>query len=123
MYVAATTSAERLEIGQELQQELESQLAVDLIHNRFLALVFPDDEAKQEAMRIRRVRPALMDCELRVHRAFETHAREMFNPNSGFALQFHQIVVNVCDEFAMANGPTSQLEDAVKAACSDGIVV
>merc|ERR1712072_1524553 len=70
MYVAATTSAERLQIGQELQQELQQQLAVDLIHDRFLALVFPDDEAKQEAMRSAKVMPGNMDCELRVHNAF-----------------------------------------------------
>merc|ERR1711918_269098 len=49
MYTAATTSAERLQIGQELQQELQQQLAVDQIHESFLALVFPGDEAKQEA--------------------------------------------------------------------------
>merc|ERR1712178_199719 len=49
-YVAATTSAERLRIGQELQQELSAQLAVDMIHSKFLALVYPGDDAKQEAM-------------------------------------------------------------------------
>merc|ERR1711977_251493 len=66
MYAAATTSAERLQIGQELQQELQMQLAVDLIHDRFLTLVFPGDDAKQEAMRTGKVMPSLRDCELRV---------------------------------------------------------
>merc|ERR1712100_589100 len=105
------------------QQELQQQLAVDLIHDRFLALVYPGDEAKQETMRTDKVMPSLMDCELRVHNAFQTHATGHFNANSGFALQFHQIVVNVCAEFAMANGPISQLESAVKAACSQSILV
>jgi len=123
MYAAATTSAERLQIGQELQQELQQQLAVDTIHERFLALVFPGDEAKQEAMRTAKVMPSLMDCELRVHNAFQNYGAEHFNANSGFALQFHQIVVNVCAEFSMANGPISQLEGAVKDACGQGIVV
>jgi legumain len=123
MYAAATTSAERLQIGQELQHELQQQLAVDLIHDRFLALVFPGDEAKQETMRTAKVVPANRDCEMRVHSAFQNYAADHFNANSGFALQFHQIVVNVCDEFAMANGPISQLEGAVKDACSQGIVV
>merc|ERR1712100_764461 len=40
MYTAATTSAERLQIGQELQQELNTQLAVDMIHEKFLELVY-----------------------------------------------------------------------------------
>lgn len=123
MYAAATTSAERLQIGQELQQELARQMAVDTIHNRFLALVFPGDEAKQEAMRTTKVKPSLMECEMRVHSAFQNHATQHFDVNSGFALQFHQIVVNVCAEFAMANGPISQLESAVANACGDGIVV
>jgi glycosylphosphatidylinositol transamidase (GPIT) subunit GPI8 len=124
MYAAATTSAERLRIGAELQNELQQQMAVDTIHERFLALVFPGDEAKQEAMRTAKVKPSqIPDCELRVHSAFQNYAADHFNANSGFALQFHQIVVNVCDEFAMANGPISQLEGAVKDACSQGIVV
>merc|ERR1719446_756696 len=72
MYTAATTSAERLQIGQELQQEWQQQLAVDVIHDRFLALVFPGDDAKQEAMRTAKVAPSLRDCEMRVHNAFET---------------------------------------------------
>merc|ERR1719223_580594 len=123
MYTAATTSAERLQIGQELQQELQQQLAVDQIHEKFLALVFPGDEAKQEAMRTGKAKPSLADCEMRVHRAFENHAAQHYTVNSGFALQFHQIVVNVCAEFAQSNGPISQLEGAVKDACSEGIIV
>jgi len=123
MYTAATTSAERLQIGAELQQELAQQLAVDYIHNRFLALVFPGNEAKQDAMRSSKSKPAFKDCELRVHNAFQNYAAEHFNANSGFALQFHQIVVNVCEEYSMANGPISQLEQAVQAACTIGSVV
>jgi hypothetical protein len=122
-YVAATTSAERLRIGQELQQELNAQLAVDMIHNKFLDLVYPGDEAKQESMRTDKVKPSLRDCEMRVHDAFQTHAAEHFVVNSGFALQFHQIVVNVCADQAQANGPISKLEGAVKDACAQGIIV
>jgi len=123
MYVEATTSADRLRIGQELQQELNTQLAVDMIHNKFLEIVYPGDEAKQEAMRTDKVKPSLKDCELRVHNAFHTYAAEHFYANSGFALQFHQIVVNVCADQAQANGPISKLEGAVKDACAQGIVV
>jgi len=123
MYTEATTGAERLVIGTELQLELAKQLAVDFIHNRFLDLVFPGDEAKQESMRTSKSKPANMDCEMRVHTAFQNYASEHFNANSGFALQFHQIVVNVCDEFSMANGPVSNLEEAVKAACSTSVLV
>merc|ERR1739848_292840 len=65
-YVAATTSAERLRIGQELQQELNAQIAVDMIHTKFLDLVYPGDEAKKESMRTDKVKPSLRD--LRVAR-------------------------------------------------------
>jgi legumain len=123
MYTEATTSAERLQIGQELQQELQQQLAVDQIHESFLGLVYPGDDAKQEAMRTGKAKPSLLDCEARVHKAFEAHAEKHYTVNSGFALQFHQIVVNVCADFAQSNGPVSQLETAVKDACSQGIIV
>lgn len=123
MYTSATSSAERLTIGQELQQELNTQLAVDMIHNKFLDLVYPGDEAAQETMRTDKVKPSLMDCELRVHNAFQTYAAQHFNANTGFALQFHQIVVNVCADQAQANGPISKLEGAVRDACAHGIVV
>jgi len=123
MYTAATTSADRLKIGQELQQELNAQLAVDMIHSKFLSLVYPGDDAKQEAMRTDKVKPALRDCEVRVHNAFMNYAAEHFDANTGFALQFHQVVVNVCADHAQANGPISQLEGAVKDACAEGIVV
>jgi legumain len=123
MYVEATTSADRLKIGQELQQELNAQLAVDMIHSKFLNLVYPGDEAKQEAMRTDKVKPALRDCEVRVHNAFMNYGAQHFDANSGFALQFHQVVVNVCADQAQSNGPISKLEDAVKDACAEGIVV
>jgi len=123
MYTAATTSADRLRIGQELQQELNTQLAVDMIHNKFLDLVYPGDEAKQESMRSDKAKPSQRDCEMRVHTAFQNYAAEHFDANSGFALQFHQIVVNVCADQAQANGPISKLEGAVKDACAQGIIV
>merc|ERR1711988_1995954 len=123
MYTEATTSAERLRIGQELQQELSTQIAVDVIHNKWLDLVYSGDEAKKESMRTDKVKPSLRDCELRVHNAFQTYAAEHFDANSGFALQFHQVVVNVCADQAQANGPISALESAVKDACAEGIVV
>merc|ERR1712107_359998 len=122
-YVQATTSTDRLRIGQELQQELNSQLAVDMIHTKFLSLVYPGNDAKQEAMRTDKVKPSLRDCEVRVHKAFMKYGAQHFKANSGFALQFHQIVVNVCADQAQSNGPISKLEGAVKDACAEGIVV
>jgi len=123
MYTAATTSAERLQVGQELQQQLQMQLAVDQIHESFLGLVYPGDDAKQESMRTGKAKPSLLDCEGRVHRAFEAYAAPHYEVNSGFALQFHQIVVNVCADFAQSHRPVSQLETAVKDACAGGIIV
>jgi len=123
MYTAATTSAERLQVGQELQQQMQMQLAVDRIHDSFLGLVYPGDDAKQESMRTGKAKPSLWDCEGRVHRAFEVYAAPHYEVNSGFALQFHQIVVNVCADFAQSHRPVSQLETAVKDACAGGIIV
>lgn len=123
LYQSATTSAERLQAGAELQQELANQMAVDTIHERLLDALFPGDHATKERMRTQKTKPTRFECEKRVHEAFETHAADKYVVNSGFALQFHQIVVNLCDEFADANGPIAHLEEAVKAACNTGVVV
>jgi legumain len=123
MYTAATTSAERLRIGAELHQELKQQMAVDFIHNKFLSIVFPGDEATQEAMRTRKAKPMYRECEMRVHNALERYASTHFVVNSGFALQFHQIMVNVCEEMSMRNGPIADLEQAIITACGSEVVV
>jgi legumain len=114
LYSTAATSAERLTAGEELQAELARQLAVDTVYSRFLDILYPNDQAKQEAMRQQKTEAGIMECEMAAHEAFRVHGEARFNANSGFALQFHQLVVNVCADVA---GSNVDVAAAARAAC------
>merc|ERR1712176_1672228 len=55
------------------------------------------------------------------HAAFIEHCADQFDANSGFALQFHQVVVNVCAD--IARGLDLVVVGAVQQACGSGAVV
>lgn len=113
-YTSATTTAERLSAGEELRAELAKQLAVDTAYTKFLEILYPGDEAKQASMRQQKTEANEMECEMATHEAFREYGAVNFDANSGFALQFHQIVVNVC---ADVKGLNVDVPAAAKAAC------
>lgn len=115
-YSSAATSTDRLAAGEELMAELSRQLATETAYRRFTELVHPKDEAKREALWTRRSKPDSVDCELDVHRAFRESCADKFDANSGFALQFHQLVVNACAEVA-AEGLNADLATFARQAC------
>jgi len=128
MYTSATTSADRLVVGEQFQRELASQMAVDLIHTKFIDLVFAGEPFIQEYVRTHKSPPTERECEVFVHNAFQQYSAAQFDANSGFALQFHQIVVNTCGVFkSRYNGvvtpeKTKELVNAVRVAI-EGVVV
>lgn len=121
-YQAATSSTSRLSAGAEMAAELRRQLAVDRVFARFLDLVYPGDEAKQELMRRQRGVPTFPECELGVHDAFRRHGSELADFQSGFALQFQRVVVNVCADIA-ARSVNVDLLGAARLACTDVTLV
>jgi len=116
-YVSAESSQERLAAGEELQQVLAEQLEVERAYERLLAIVYPSSEDRRETARKGKTTPHDMACEMLAHGAFEEHGR--FDANSGFALQFHQYVVNVCADEGVAN---VDIASAVARACGEGIL-
>jgi len=118
LYSHAATSAERLLVAEELQAELAAQLAVDTVYTRFLEILYPSMKDKQELIRQQKVDPSMMDCEMSAHEAFRIFGAPRFDANSGFALQFHQIVVNVCADVA---GTNVDVAAAAQVAC-EGLV-
>merc|ERR1711939_1284407 len=96
------------------QAELAKQLAVDTAYTRFLEILYPGDEAKQVNMRQQKTQANEFECEMDTHGAFREYGAAKFDANSGFALQFHQIVVNVC---ADVKGLNVDVPAAAKAAC------
>merc|ERR1711862_875684 len=95
-YTTATSSTDRLAAGKKLEQVLEEQVAVEKAYTRFLEIVYPGDAEKQSKIRNQQAKAADQDCEMAAHAAFRVHGRDQFDANSGFALRFHQWVVNVC---------------------------
>merc|ERR1719198_353244 len=100
IYSDATTSLERLAAGKKLDQEVAKQLAVEKAYRKFAEIAYPGDEEKQKAARRRTEKPDNRDCEMDGHGAFRRYCSDQFDANSGFALQFHQVVVNVCADIA-----------------------
>lgn len=113
---------ERVAAGKKLQAEITSQLAVEQAYTRFIKLAFPGDKAKQQKMMTDRSVPNLPECELAVHRVFREQGRAQFDANSGFALQFHQYVVNVCADQA-ATGNNADLVTLARQAVDNSVFV
>merc|ERR1711976_763142 len=66
-YATASSSHERLAAGEALQKELAMQLVVEEAYIRFAKLAFPDDVAKQQALRRDQEEPHNAECELSAH--------------------------------------------------------
>lgn len=105
-----------------MQAEIASQLAVEQAYIRFVKLAYPGNEAKQQQMMSDHSTPNLPDCELSVHRVFREQGHAQFDANSGFALQFHQYVVNMCADQA-ATGNNADLTWLAKQAIDNSVVV
>merc|ERR1712019_293562 len=99
-YVSAESPEGRLSAGSALQKVLVEQLAVESAYEKFMAIVYPDDAIRERAQKVPAV-PNNMECEMAVHTAFKQYGQ--FDANSGFAMQFHQYVVNACADDTLAN--------------------
>merc|ERR1712179_280162 len=121
MYIGAATSSERLAAADKLSQELAMQVAVEKAYRAFAEIAYPDDEEKQEAARRLREKPENRDCEMDGHAAFREHCAHRFDAKSGFAMQFHQVTVNICAD--VARGLNLAVVAAVQQACGGSNVV
>merc|ERR1712007_85985 len=95
-----------------MQRVLKDQLAVETAYERFLNLLYPADAEKQAAIREAKSPADNRDCELAVRESFTQYGK--FDSYTGFALGFHQYVVNVCADEALAN---MDLVEVAKRAC------
>merc|ERR1712110_521052 len=81
-------------------KELKKQQAADTLYRLLAEAAYPDDEAKQKLVRRAVELPDFPECELETHAAIRENCAPRFDANSGFALQFHQVVVNICADVA-----------------------
>jgi len=115
-YVRAETSSERLTWADALQKELGKQQAAERVYRMIAEVAYPEDESKQKQVRRAVESPNFPECELAAHAAVREHCTSQFDANSGFALQFHQVIVNICAD--VARGLNLDVPGVAKLSCS-----
>lgn len=116
-YNTVHTGVDRLKFATLVQEQLKEQVAIEKVHRRFAEIAYPGDTETQKLARRRMEKPASKDCELDGHRALKKHCKGLFQAESGFALWFHQVIVNVCHD--VASGLNLSVRGAVEIACKD----
>jgi len=119
-YLSANTSEERLEKGAEMQRILADQIAAERAYEKFLEIVYPKDAARRAAIRTANGPADQVECERSTRESFKQFGA--FDSYTGFALQFHKYVVNVCADVA-ESGANIDVADAARRACQAAVVV
>merc|ERR1712070_167623 len=107
-----------LQLGAELHSELTQQLNARAVYRRLVEIAYPNNPEQQEAARLAKHKPENMECEKTGLRAIRDHCTGLFEAHSGFALQFHQQMVNVCHDIGYW-GLNLDIAGAARAACHD----
>merc|ERR1712139_360567 len=89
------------------------QMEVEAAYRRFVSNAYPGDEAKQTSIWSATSDPEQEDCELATRDVFKTS--DKFDSFSGFALQFHQVIVNVCADVAATHANIDVVQAAQRA--------
>jgi len=115
-YLSADSSDNRLSAGEQAMQILTEQLEAEKAYENFLSMVY-ESETQRQAARQGKALPDNMECEMAAHSSFVEYGK--FDANSGFAMQFHQYVVNVCSDERVGNG---DIASTVARACGATIL-
>jgi hypothetical protein len=115
-YESADSSRVRLYTSQALQEQLKKQDNAEAVHWRLAELAYPGDAEAQHAARTLTHKPKHPECEVAGHEAIRENCSDQFDANSGWALKFHQVVVNICHDIAY-KGLNLMIEGAAAQAC------
>jgi hypothetical protein len=116
-YEGSKSAEERTWALSQAKVELKKQNAAESMHFHLVQIAYPGDEEKQDKARKLRHSPKYRDCELAGHQSMREHCVDQFNANGGFALRFHQVVVNICHDIAEL-GLNLNIRSATKQACT-----
>lgn len=116
-YENADSSLERMTTAKQLQEQINIQFNVEAVFWRLAELAYPGDVDTQHSARTLTHKPLYPDCELAGHKAIREHCADQFDANSGWALKFHQVVVNICHDIAV-KGLNLMIEGAAAQACN-----
>jgi hypothetical protein len=115
-YESADSSRVRLYTSQALQEQLKKQDNAEAVHWRLAELAYPGDAEAQHGARTLTHKPKHPECEVAGHEAIRENCSDQFDANSGWALKFHQVVVNICHDIAY-KGLNLMIEGAAAQAC------
>merc|ERR1712137_1067435 len=115
--------------SQRLTRLVQQQEATQKLYWELVSLAFPSDEEKQDIAWSSQRKPLSPECEMQMHRALVDECQDTVDVVSSYALQFHQVVVNLCADSATGWGrdPTEAVA-AARHACQthrgdDAIIV
>jgi len=117
-YQTESRSEHRLGVGILMYQELQEQLHAEVFYRRLVEIAYPGNIEMQRHLRTVEHPPDNMECEVTVHQTVREQCTDLFDANSGFALQFHQQVVNLCYDIAN-EGLVLDIVAAATEACED----
>jgi len=117
-YQLQGNSEGRLDLGVQMYAVLQQQLNAEVVYRRFVEVAYPDDVEQQKVCRRVQHKGSNMECEKLGHQTMRQQCAELFDASSGFALQFHQQVVNVCHDI-VSGGLDLDVAMAVTTACQD----
>jgi len=80
----------------DLQNLLTEQREVQQLHWDLVNLAIPQNKTKRYEMWTTAARALRPKCELEVHRALIEYCDNQVDVSTSYALQFHQVVVNLC---------------------------
>lgn len=107
-----------------LQRKLQEQENVQDAHWKLAKHAYHGDKVAAEGAWKARKSPKQPACEKRVHNALVKRCRGWADMTTSYALQFHQVVVNLCADRDLTWGKNPALGEAVAAhACPGAVVV
>lgn len=113
---AVWQSSQRMGVATNMQYVLQAQFAAESTYFKLAQLAYPGDEKAQHRVRQLKHKPMFKACEMEAHEAIRTNCADKFNANEGFALMFHQVVVNICHDIAQ-KGLNLDIRAAAMQAC------
>jgi len=119
-YEHTDSSLERMITSKQLQEQINVQFNVESMHWRLAELAYPGDVDAQHSARTLTHKPTEPECELAGHEAIRDNCADQFDANSGWALKFHQVVVNICHDIRYL-GLNLMIEGAAAQACGKDV--
>merc|ERR1711907_453743 len=116
-YRLASTSSERLAAGDALHAQITEQQTAEATFRRIAELSYPGDKEKQMALRRLQEKPENPPCEVGTHMALRRSCAGKFDAGSRFAMQFQQVIVNICAD--VQRGLQLDLPAIARQSCSD----